>query len=187
MTLQELLFPFGASLVGLVLDGLTGFWAGYALSPVLALAVFFIALARFRPNGVDFYLLPSDNGRVLSWNVPADAASACATAEAIHRALEADGKSLKTAVKVDLLVEDAMMSIRDRNPGRKVDVEITLDLREDVKIVFRDNGEALATFADSGVGDWLRAQTIGAVLRTAVGRNSATANGFNRSEFRFET
>lgn len=187
VTLQELVFPLGASLVGLALGGLTGFWAGYALSPALALGAFFLALAHFRPQGVDFYLLPPDSARVLSWNVPADAASACATAEAIHKALEADGKSLKTAVRVDLLVEDAMMSIRDRNPGRKVDVEITLDLREDVKVVFRDNGEVLATFADSGAGDWLRAQTIGAVLRTAVGRSSAMANGFNRSEFRFES
>ena len=41
-------------------------------------------------------------------------------------------------------------------------------------------------FTDSGGGDWYRAQTLGAVIRTAVGRSNATTCGYNRAEFILE-
>ena len=62
----------------------------------------------------------------------------------------------------------------------------TRDCREGVKLVFRDDGVIVEAFTDSGGGDWFRAQTLGAVINTAVGRNNATTCGYNRAEFVLE-
>ena len=181
--LQEAVFPVLGCVVGLKAFGYLGFWAGYALAPFLSMVVFFAALA-LRPGGrFNPLLLPEGDARLFDWNVFVDERSSCAVAQSIHAKLEALGAEMKTVVKGDMLVEDTLMTIKERNPGRKVRAEVTLDCRDGVKLVFRDDGKVVTSFTDSGGGDWFRAQTLGAVVNTAVGRNSATTCGYNRAEF----
>lgn len=184
-TMQEFVFPVAGCWLGLAMFGTTGFWAGYAVSPVLSLAAFFLWLYMRRGRPFNPYLVEDPGDKVHDWTIVADEKSASETAQAIHARLEEAGAPMKTAVKVDLLVEDAIMTIKERNGGRRTLVELTLDLREGVKVTFRDNGVVAESFTDSGGRDWFRAQTMGSVIGTASGRRTALANGFNREEYSF--
>lgn len=184
-TLQELVFPLAGCLAGLACGGFAGFCWGYAVAPLAALGVFFALVAMCRKGRVDPFLLDrSSADAITDWSVVVDEKSACATAMAVHAKLEAAGASMKTVVRADMLVEDALMIIKSRNPGRKVRAEVTLDLRRGVKLVFRDDGKVVSSFTDGG-DDWFRAQTLGAVVSAASGRNSAVTNGYNRNEYTF--
>ena len=184
--LQEAVFPVLGCVVGLGCFGFTGFWTGYALAPALAMAVFFGSLFVCRRGRFDPFLLPEADARLTDWNVIVNDRTACEVAQGVHAKLEEIGAGMKTVVRADMLVEDTLMTVKERNPGRKVRAEVTLDCRDGVKLVFRDDGVIVEAFTDSGGGDWFRAQTLGAVVNTAVGRNNATTCGYNRAEFVLE-
>lgn len=185
-TLQELVFPVLGVTVGAWVGGAIGFWTGYALAPVLAMAVLFGALFVCRRGRFDPFLLPEADARLTDWNVVVSDRTACEVAQGVHAKLEEIGAGMKTVVRADMLVEDTLMTVKERNSGRKVRAEVTLDCRDGVKLVFRDDGVIVEAFTDSGGGDWFRAQTLGAVVNTAVGRNNATTCGYNRAEFVLE-
>ena len=184
--LQEAVFPVLGCVVGLRIFGFVGFWAGYALAPFLSMVVFFSVLILRMRGRFDPLLLPEADARLTDWNVTVSDRTACEVAQGIHARLEALGMSMKTVVRADMLVEDTLMTVKERNSGRRVRAEVTLDCREGVKLVFRDDGVIVEAFTDSGGGDWFRAQTLGAVVNTAVGRNNATTCGYNRAEFVLE-
>ena len=184
--LQEAVFPVLGCVIGLKVFGYLGFWVGYALAPLLAMVAFFAVLALRQGGRFNPFLLPEGDARLFDWNVFVDERTSCEVAQAIHAKLESLGAEMKTVVKGDMLVEDTLMTIKERNPGRKVRAEVTLDCRDGVKLVFRDDGKVVTSFTDSGGGDWLRAQTLGAVIGTVVGRNSATTCGYNRAEYCLE-
>ena len=182
--MQELAFPVLGSSVGLLAGGIAGFWIGYALSPVLALVVFIGLLGLRRRGRFDLLMLPPPNPLVTGWDRFVTDETACEIARGVHAKLEELGTEMKTVVRADLLVEDTLMMVKERNPGRRVHAEVTLDCRDGVKLVFRDDGVIVASFTDSGGGNWFRAQTLGAVVGTAVERKDATTCGYNRAEFR---
>lgn len=182
--MQELVFPVLGSAVGLLIGGSAGFWVGYALAPVLALAVFFGWIGLRRRGRFDPLLLPPPDRRITGWDAFVTDETACEIARDVHARLEELGVEMKIAVRGDMLVEDTLMMIKERNPGRRVRAEVTLDCRDGVKLVFRDDGVVVSSFTDSGGGDWFRAQTLGAVIGTTVGRHDATTCGYNRAEFR---
>ena len=185
-TLQEFAFPLAGCLCGRVLGGAVGFWCGYALAPVLALSVFFGVLRLRRRGAFDPFMLPPADDRVFEWNVFVSEKTACEVASAVHGRLDQSGVPMKTAVRADMLVEDMLMTVRERNAGRKVRAAVMLDQRSGVRLVFHDDGVAASSFVDSGDRGWFRAQTLGAVIGTAAGRNSAVTCGFNRNEYSFD-
>ena len=145
------------------------------------MALFVCRRGRFDP-----FLLPEADARLTDWNVVVNDRTACEVAQGVHAKLEEFGAGMKVVVRADMLVEDTLMTVKERNSGRKVRAEVTLDCRDGVKLVFRDDGVIVEAFTDSGGGDWFRAQTLGAVVNTAVGRNNATTCGYNRAEFVLE-
>ena len=181
--LQEAVFPVLGCAVGLKTFGYVGFWTGYALAPILSMVAFFTALVLCQRGRFNPLLLPEGDSRLMDWSVFVSERTSCEVAQAIHEKLESIGASMKTVIRADMLVEDTLMTIKERNPGHKVRAGVTLDCRNGVKLVFRDDGRVVTSFTDSGGGDWFRAQTLGAVINTVVGRNSATTCGYNRAEY----
>lgn len=183
----EALGPALFCLVGIHVFGHTGFWGCYAGSFLLSSALFFLLLHLLNGRRYDLLMLPKGNeaGLVESWSDEVGERSACAIAIAVHERLEKAGASIKTIVRADMLVEDVLMTIRNRNPGRTVCAEVTLDLRRGVKLAFRDDGDVDTVKLDSVADDPVREQVMASVIRTASERNSTITCGFNRNEYTF--
>jgi|GEM_PF-1997444 len=181
--LQELVLPTAGCVLGIFAFGYNGFLVGYALAPALAMLIVFATICIRSRRIVDPLLLPKVTADKLNnWNIVVDEASVCRVASEIHETLESAGMPIKVSVRADMLVEDSLMMIKDRNPKRKVLAEVTLDMRDGVKLVFSDDGTTSSKMVDSG-DTWFRAQTLGAVVKTVSDRNGAVASGFNRNEY----
>lgn len=181
--LQEAVFPLVGVCAGYFLAGFVGFFVGYALAPVLALATFFFFLYFKHRESFDPFLLPAEKpGQVTNWSFVVNDKAACSIAMEIHARLETANAPMKSVVKADMLVEDTLMTIYDRNRGVRVVAEVTLDMRHGIRIVFRDDGVISDNIVDDG-DDWVRARSLGAVVRTMSHRENAKAIGFNRSSY----
>lgn len=77
------------------------------------------------------------------------------------------------------------MAVRDRNAGRKVRAEVTLDLNDGVQLTLRDDGELFdITDADQQISS-LRTFLVASIMEAHPGRRNLVTTGFNRNVFRF--
>ena len=85
---------------------------------------------------------------------------------------------------VSLLVEETLMLVKDRNPGRRTHAEISVDWSNGVVIVVRDDGILFdITDADSTASS-LRAYLVANLMVEIPARRNMTTTGFNRNMFR---
>lgn len=119
--------------------GMDGVWLAVAAGPACALASFLPLLKRERSEGV----LPMVR-TVKLWK-PGKIAAVQAE---LRQKLKREGVESEEAVAV---LGRALKQIRAANEGRKVSVEQTIDLRNGLRIVLRDDGRDFALTLGAGV------------------------------------
>ena len=76
------------------------------------------------------------------------------------------------------------MVVRDRNVGRRIRAEVTVDLNEGLSLVLRDDGDIFdITDADAHISS-LRGYLVSNLMTVLPNRRNLTATGFNRNVFR---
>jgi len=175
------LFPAAGALFGR-----TGVWAAFCVAPAASVAVFaaFLAL-RYGRDRLPL-LLPRDRDAGLrTFDLVLDEARICAVAEQIENLLASRGVSSRIAGRVSILTEEVLMAVKDRNGGRRVLAEATLDLNEGVSLVLRDDGEIFdITDVDARISS-LRSYLVASIMEAQPNRRNLTTTGFNRNVFRF--
>ena len=168
------LFPVGGALLGPC-----GVWLA------LALVLFLLYLAAIGGRRRFPYLLPPGReDRLRVFDLELDPESVCATSTAVGDHLKAKGAGEWRATKAALLVEEALMVVRDRNAGRRVKAEVTVDLNDGLTLVLRDDGEIFdITDADARISS-LRSYLVSNLMTAIPHRRNLTTTGFNRNVFK---
>ena len=108
----------------------------------------------------------------------------CATSAEIEDYLRASGVEGRRSSKAALLVEEALMVVRDRNAGRRIRAEATVDLNEGLVLVLRDDGVIFdITDVDARISS-LRSYLVSNLMTAIPNRRNLTTTGFNRNVFR---
>ena len=174
------LFPVFGSLWGA-----HGVWTALGLSPALALGfVALYVLARGGRRGFPF-LLPRDREDAIRvFDLDLDPATICGVSASVGAHLGAQGVDGRRASKASLLVEEALMVVHDRNSGRRIKAEVTVDLNDGLMLVLRDDGEIFnITDVDARVSS-LRGYLVSNLMTAIPSRRNLTTTGFNRNIFK---
>ena len=77
------------------------------------------------------------------------------------------------------------MAVKDRNRGKRILGEVTLDLNDGVRLVLRDDGAIFdITDADAEISS-LRTFLVASIMESQAGRLNLVTTGFNRNVFQF--
>ena len=165
--------------------GAHGVWFALGLSPALALGlVALYVLACGGRRGFP-YLLPHDREDAIRvFDLDLDPATICGASASVGAHLGAQGVDGHRVSKASLLVEEALMVVHDRNSGKRIKAEVTVDLNDGLMLVLRDDGEIFnITDADARVSS-LRGYLVSNLMTAIPGRRNLTTTGFNRNVFK---
>ena len=165
--------------------GAHGVWFALGLSPALALGlVALYVLACGGRRGFPF-LLPAEREAALRvFDLELDPVGICGTSASVGTHLKAMGVDGRRASKAALLVEEALMVVYDRNSGKHIKAEVTVDLNDGLMLVLRDDGVIVdITDADARVSS-LRSYLVSNPMTAIPGRRNLTTTGFNRNVFK---
>lgn len=176
-----MLFPVGGSL-----GGLHGFMLSLGVAPGIALVVFAMYLLVACGGWRCFpLLLPKareDELRV--FDLQLEPVDICAASAAVESHLKLKGVDGSRATRAALLVEEALMVVRDHNAGKRIQAEITTDLGNGLSVIIRDDGEIFdITDSDAQVSS-LRGYLVSNLMTAIPRRRNLTTAGFNRNVFK---
>ena len=165
--------------------GMHGVWLALGLAPTAALAAVALYVLLLGGRRLFPFLLPGGREAALRvFDLELDPNSICAASADVESHLRAQGVDGRRASKAALLVEEALMVVRERNAGRRIKAEVTVDLNEGLTLVLRDDGEIFdITDADARISS-LRSYLVSNLMTALPSRRNLTTTGFNRNVFR---
>jgi Na+-driven multidrug efflux pump len=174
-----LFLPFGS------LWGAHGVWLAIGLAPGTALGIVALyVLARGGARGFPFLLSGSREAALSVFDLELEPDAVCATSAAVEAHLRKHGVDDRRASKAALLVEEALMVVRDKNAGRRIKAEVTVDLNDGLTLVLRDDGEIFdITDTDARISS-LRSYLVSNLMTAIPSRRNLTTTGFNRNVFK---
>ena len=161
------------------LIGIDGVWIGMGVGPfagLLMASAIIIPTAGFRAFPL---LLPRDrDAKTHVFNLRLTDREIVETSRRIG---EFPGVPMRAA----LMTEEVLMAVKDRNRGRAVLAEVTLDLNDGVRLILRDDGEIFdITDSDQQISS-LRTFLVASIMESQKGRLNLVTTGFNRNVFQF--
>jgi len=161
------------------LFGIEGVWAGLGLGPFAGLFVtscIIVPIAGWRVFPLLLSRARDAKTHVFDLRLDADE-----IVETSRRVAEVPGVPMRAS----LMVEEVFMAVRDRNRGKKILGEVTLDLNDGVRLILRDDGEIFdITDADQEISS-LRTFLVASIMERQSGRLNLVTTGFNRNVFEF--
>ena len=161
------------------LFGIEGVWAGMGVGPFAGLLM------------TSAIIIPTAGARMFPLLLPRDRDEKThvfnlrLTEEEIVETSRKVGKVPGVPMRAALMTEEVFMVVKDRNKGRTVLGEVTLDLNAGVKLVLRDDGEIFdITDADQQISS-LRTFLVASIMENQSGRLNLVTTGFNRNVFQF--
>ena len=159
--------------------GINGVWLGMGVGPfagLLMASAIIIPTAGFRMFPL---LLPRNRDeKVRVFNLRLTDAE---IVEVSRKVGEVPGVPMRAA----LMTEEVFMAVKDRNRGRSVLGEVTLDMNDGVRLILRDDGEIFdITDADQQISS-LRTFLVASIMERQSGRLNLVTTGFNRNVFEF--
>lgn len=189
--LAVLVVPIGLVLVlDLVCDmpagkSTWGVWLSLGLASHVSLALVGAYLMKRRGNRAFPLLLePAREANIRVFDLDLVPAAICATSEAVGEHLRQKGVDAARAAKAALLVEETLMVVYDRNQGRRIQAEVSVDLNDGLTLVLRDDGEIFdLTDVDARISS-LRSYLVSNLMTAIPNRRNLTTTGFNRNVFK---
>lgn len=165
--------------------GANGVWLGLGLAPTLAVfAMAVFVCLKWGRRRFPYLLDPARREKIRVFDLPLDPVGICAVSAGVGAHLKECGCSEGVATKGALLVEETLMVVRDRNAGRNVLSEVTVDMSDGLTIVLRDDGEIFdLTDADARISS-LRSYLVSNLMTAIPNRRNLTTTGFNRNVFK---
>lgn len=166
--------------------GVNAVWGALALAPALATLVFSACLVLRHGRASFPLLLPQGRDAGISmFDLELEPAAIVSVSRKVARTLEDAGKEASLVMRAALMTEEVFMAVRDRNAGKRVLAEVTLDLNDGVQLTLRDDGEIFdITDADQQISS-LRTFLVASIMAVQSCRMNLVTTGFNRNVFRF--
>jgi len=174
-----LFLAFGA------LWGAHGVWLALGTAPGAALGLIAVYVLISGGRRLFPYLLPGKREAALRvFDLEVEPAAVCNASATVEAHLRQNGIDGRRASKAALLVEETLMVVRDRNAGRRIKAEVTVDLNDGLSLVIRDDGEIFdITDADARISS-LRSYLVSNLMTMLPNRRNLTTTGFNRNMFK---
>ena len=166
--------------------GAGGVWTGLGLGPFAGAAIASLCIVALEGRKMyPLMLSRARDARLHVYDLALVESDIVRVSREIAGALTTAGVSDQVVIRASLLVEEVFMAVRDRNAGRKVLAEATLDLNDGVALTLRDDGEIFdITDADQQISS-LRTFLVASMMQYHDGRLNLVTTGFNRNVFRF--
>lgn len=177
--LSYLIMPVACVAVGSLVLGPLGVWLGLGIGPFAGLVM--TAMIVIPTAGLKAFPLLLSSDREAKIHV----FDLHLTPEEIVSVSRQVGTIEGVPVRASLMVEEVFMAVCDRNRGKKLMGEVTLDLNDGVLMTLRDDGEIFnITDVDQEISS-LRTFLVASVMESQKGRLNLATTGFNRNVFRF--
>lgn len=159
--------------------GIEGVWAGLGIGPFAGLLF------------TSFIIIPTVGWRAFPLLLPWDrdakthVFNLTLTDEEIVETSRKVGALEGVPMRAALMTEEVFMAVKDRNRGKRVLGEVTVDFNDGVRLVLRDDGEIFdITNADQQISS-LRTFLVASIMEYQSGRLNLVTTGFNRNVFKF--
>ena len=177
-------------ILGSVLLGINGMWAGFVIAPVLTLAgaLLFVYL-RFGKENFPFLLKDMDS-EIVVMDDALSAESAVSLSDRVRDSLLSHQYTRTTANNAALFVEEIGLTILERNGKAKKPVLIELSLffeEGSVLIIERDSGELFDITDPDQKIQGLSGFVLSGLMNAHEEKSYLTTTGYNRNMMRFYT
>lgn len=160
-------------------------WVWYPFYNIVAVAFFFIYLRAIGCRETFFLQLPRNRDRWISvFNLELNEDEIVSVSQLVAARLEMEGVAASRRMRAQLMTEEVLMAVKDRNAGRRVLAEVTLDLNDGVRLTLRDDGVIFDITDSNAHVSSLRSFLVASVMERQAGRLNLTTTGFNRNVFR---
>lgn len=158
------------------------FWLGFFIGPVVGIAFFSLLLISVKGIAEFPYLFTrAKERRVRNFTLTLTEAEVVDVSRRIGEMLSRDAS---LAMRVSLLVEEALLIVKEKNSERKVLAEVTISRHNGLSLTLRDDGVIFdLTDADAKISS-LRGFVVASLMERQLGRVNLITTGFNRNVFR---
>ena len=175
-------------MLGSVIFGINGLWAGYIVAPVVTLiCAYGYVYLRFGKDNFPFLLKNIDSDiEVMDDTLTPE--TAAALAERVGECVKSRGYPEKTVTNASLFVEEIGLTILEKNKQTKKPLlfELSLFFEEDsVIIIERDAGELFDITDPNMQVKGLSSFTLSGLMETHEDKNYLVTTGYNRIMIRF--
>ena len=176
--LSYLVLPVACVAAG-SLFGVEGVWAGMGAGPFVGLLVVSLVIVSTAGFKAFPLLLPRDRDeKTHVFNLRL-------TNEEIAETSRRIGELPGVPMRASLMAEEVFMVVKDRNKGRTVLGEASVDLNDGIRLILRDDGEIFdITDADARISS-LRTFLVASIMEKQAQRLNFVSTGFNRNIFDF--
>lgn len=185
--LKDCLLLVGLMVLGGMLFGLNGMWAGVGAAPlfVMGITVLFLTL---RYGWKKFpLLLTEEECEIRDFDLILSEQTILELRDEIEKILLERQVNKKIVSRIMLLTEELEMLVMGKNSGRKVTAECTLIIGEDIQLIFRDNGVLFDITDADGTISSMRSYLVANMMEYQVRRkNHLVTTSYNRNAFHFE-
>lgn len=170
-----------------LLFGVHGLWIGYSIYPVVTfIPVIIILLISTKRGGK--LSLPKNDDNIRSWDIAIDSERGLINVRD-KAAMFLSEKNVPDNVirKVEFLIEESLLSIRDHNEkDKKVLAEVTIICRKDIEVIIRDNGILYDLSDEDAAVTSFRDYILTRFYDKVDKKNNGMSMSFNRTRFIFE-
>ncbi len=166
--------------------GVNGLWIGTMLCPLLTfvLALIAVRLLSVKDNSM---MMPAPPKNIKSWDIELGVSAIMDVRDQARQYLLEKSTSGKIVKKVEFLIEEVFMLIYERNePDKKVTAELTVICKDDIEIIFRDNGVVFDLIDEDAELASFRQYVLTGFYGKVDQKKGGSAMSFNRVCFSFE-
>jgi Na+-driven multidrug efflux pump len=188
MTLvSDLAAPLMVGIPLSIMFGINGLWIGFAAAPVLALVFgWLVVLIRYGRAKIPLLLSHKDDERYFTFNLTLTNESMIKLRDDVEELLKNSKTPQHTIYRIMLIIEEVCGLILLKNLGKKVYMECTIMMGDNVRLILRDSGVIFnITDADMEVSSW-SAYVVSGIMEKQTHKHNLTTIGYNRNEFCFE-
>ena len=164
--------------------GSVGVWASLGVAPFVAcLVVAATVLAKWGIGRFPLFLDGSKIRRMRVFDLVLSEEAICATAEEVGKFLSPHATP-RLASMTSLLVEETLMTVRDKNAGRKIRAEVTVEASDGIGVIERDDGVIFDITDVDMHATSFRSYFVSNLMMEIPVRRNMTTTSFNRNVFR---
>lgn len=187
VAMKDLVGPilFGL-LIASTMGKMEGVWIGFALAPAFAVVVVLVyVFVRYDRYGFP-YLLEKTTKKIYSFEQNVVEEEITGVVARVKELAEKENIEPKISMHLQLLTEECLMLVKEKNAGKKIASECTLMIDSDaVTYIIRDNGIVFdMTDADNKISS-LRSMVLSSLMEHYSDKANLVTTSYNRNIFKF--
>lgn len=181
----SLLSPCICILAASMIMGENGLWLGLAIDPFIGMVIVLILLRLYLGKECFPYILDVANPDIYNFSFVLSEQNVLALRDKVSSLLAEKQIDRKKANIITLMIEECFLLVREHNPGETITVEFSLFLKDEIKIIFRDNGKIFdMTDSDNAVSSF-RSYIVSNLMVHQHDKAYQITTEYNRNIFTF--